>query len=104
MDVGWFSDDAISASRWNRRRAAGSANWSDKNLMATGRFSLRVDTTIDLAHAAATQGRDDFICRLVPALSFTRHTAPGITPSCVPRSMPGCHRLVLFQAVAVLAT
>src|SRR5581483_3589365 len=37
---GWFSDEAICASRWKRRRSATSANSSESNFTATGRSSF----------------------------------------------------------------
>ena len=80
---GWFSDDAICASRWKRRRASASASSSESNLIATGRFSLvsERDTPRPSRRARAS-----------PALRRRRHGHParaastGQSPEITPRT------------------
>ncbi len=56
---GWFTEEAICASRWKRRRATWSANSSDGNF--NGTVQLRVARAIHHAHAALPESGFDAI-------------------------------------------
>ena len=58
---GWLSDDAVCASRWNRRRAARVGQVVREKLDGDGAVELGVERAVDHAHAALADQLEDFI-------------------------------------------
>ena len=72
------------ASRWNRRRAADRPARDERNLMATGRFSLVSTSAIHLAHAARADGRFNLVRTQAGAGSQQHGVGRRLTDGCAP--------------------